>query len=700
MDQTDKNAPAPKTDPNTGMPAQPPTSYDTIRPDKSSTPGFAETLSPGQVPAPPSNGEPGFAETRAAPPGSPAAAQAPTGSPFQMEMASPPIKAVTDREVCGYKLGRMLGRGGFGKVYLADAPGGVPVAVKIVEAPRENEAAQRELQALDAIKTLRHLHLLSVHAFHSLPDQLVIVTELAECSLRDRLAECRKENKVGLPVPELVRDIRESAEALDYLHDRKMFHRDIKPENILLVSGHAKVADFGLVRVVQENRGQASVSMTGTLAYMPPEVFRGQVHRNSDQYSLALTYCELRFGQRFVSTQDMVEAMVQHVEKAPDLSRFEPGEREILQKALAKDPAQRWGSCTEMARALEAVSSKTAVNYPSAPAAPPAKQTPLPTRPKQSLRQPATRQQRRRMAAAGLLGVAALGLIAAVLAFSGVFKSRPPATETTGTTQPGDHPALANLPAVRHGKLVAAEGSEIIDDSEKKYFRNVDLVLEDGTKIPFVLVARKSGDREGAVDIPTFYIMANKVSYGLFAKIAPSLKLHSNQWEKGAPQAGQYVKNPDWPVYSVEAEDAQRFALWLGGDLPTLKQWDKAAGGYDRRGRDGIIDGEWKPGDVAVDRGEDGPLPVGAAARDFSLYGVHDVAGNGYELTKELQSGLTVPLHGAPNVDDRVILVGRPYSHPGPLMFNDVKPGLGVGASLAYSQPDSMCSFRVVLNFK
>ena len=61
---------------------------------------------------------------------------------------------------------------------------------------------------------------------------------------------------------------------------------------------------------------------------MPPEVFRGSVHRNSDQYSLALTYWELRTGQRFVTTQDMVEAMLQHVEKAPDLSAFEPAEGE------------------------------------------------------------------------------------------------------------------------------------------------------------------------------------------------------------------------------------------------------------------------------------------------------------------------------------------------------------------------------------
>ncbi|HLZ09475.1 MAG TPA: serine/threonine-protein kinase, partial [Chloroflexota bacterium] len=274
-------------------------------------------------------------------------------NPTKLASAPSAQAAAEGPVVCGYKLGKMIGRGGFGKVYFGEAPGGVPVAVKIVEAPRDsNEAAQRELQSLEVIKQLRHPFLVMTHAFFSLDDRLVIAMELADGSLRDELDKNRRKGITGIPPQELIRHVIESSEALDFLHDRKMTHRDIKPENILLLSGHAKLADFGLVRVVQENRAQASASLTGTLAYMAPEVFRGHTHPNSDQYALALTYLELRFGERFVTSNDLVEAMLKHVEHDPDLSRLEPLERTVLKKALAKDPEQRWHSCTEMARAL------------------------------------------------------------------------------------------------------------------------------------------------------------------------------------------------------------------------------------------------------------------------------------------------------------------------------------------------------------
>src|SRR5262249_2951862 len=159
---------------------------------------------------------------------------------------------------------------------------------------------------------------------------------LADGSLKDRDKECRAQGLPGIPLTELLRYTREAAEGLDYANNQGVLHRDIKPENILLLQGHAQVADFGLARHSQDHRSLTDVTLGGPPVYMAPEVFHLRVTPRTDQYSLAATYTHLRLGQPMFSARDLPALMRAHLEEVPDLAALPPAEQEVLLRALAK----------------------------------------------------------------------------------------------------------------------------------------------------------------------------------------------------------------------------------------------------------------------------------------------------------------------------------------------------------------------------
>ena len=157
--------------------------------------------------------------------------------------------------------------------------------------------------SLDRIKTVKHPFLLSLERYEVTDGRLTIVTELAEGSVEDLYDSALADGAKGLPIADLMRYLYETADALDYLHrDFQLQHLDIKPGNLLLVGGHVKVADFGLVKDLRD----VTQSVVGGLTpvYAPPEVFDGRPSMHSDQYSLAVVYQELLTRRPTVSRQD------------------------------------------------------------------------------------------------------------------------------------------------------------------------------------------------------------------------------------------------------------------------------------------------------------------------------------------------------------------------------------------------------------
>jgi hypothetical protein len=255
----------------------------------------------------------------------------------------------------GYRLLKRIGGGTFGEVWRAEGPTGAKVAVKIIYGPiTPEEASQREMPTLEAMKRLCHASLLRIYEYWQLDDRLIIAMELADGSLRDLLKKRRKKEKLGIPMEKLLWYFREAAEAIDHLHASQMLHRDIKPENILVISGHVRVADFGLAQLVEQSRGIELMRRWWRSDYLAPEIIsHGQVGAQSDQYSLAASYAELRLNRSLFPSTSLYETIESHLKRIPDLSPLEPVEQQVLQRALAKDPCRRYRTCGEFVQELE-----------------------------------------------------------------------------------------------------------------------------------------------------------------------------------------------------------------------------------------------------------------------------------------------------------------------------------------------------------
>lgn len=640
----------------------------------------------------------------------------------------------------GYVMVRQIGRGNFGEVWLSEAPGGVEVALKLVDIPSGRRIKQTELRSLDLMKRLRHPFLMQVQAFWVSEEQITIAMELADQSLRDCAAEYEPQ---GIPPGELLRLMFEAAEGIDYLHREHVVHRDIKPENLLLLKGHIKVADFGLARFMDESGlSIAATQVAGSPLYMAPEVWEGKPEFASDQYSLAMTYIELRLGRSPFSSTSIVTIMQEHLHGQPNLSSLPEAEQVVLRKALAKRPERRFGSCTEMVQALQR-SVAPGVTQPASRAASPGTWALLvglpllmtcifglaawrlwPTSqpyidfPEKIAVEYGSRQSQHTISLAHSdQQIQSVRLAEPIEGLSVEYDPTKHAVQfQADVSAPVSSSPTRLLVATASGNFERELTIDIIDSSylriperaipaegkvdrievdDRIYYRRIDMPLPSGQRIEFTLIPR-----ERLADPPTFYLMTHEVNNGWYAEFAneQDAEFQANSaWQLGALAGTELLgvegKFSEYPVVQVTADEAHQFAHWLGGLLPSTNQWDKAAGANERGDRAGPYLGDGQR--VCVASLEAGPCPGGSSPDDQSPFLIWDMAGNVSELTRNLLgSSLTVPLAQRLS-SDRVILRGNNYHSAAPW---DYEEGDGdAPASLQYDEHSPAVGFRVAI---
>jgi serine/threonine protein kinase len=299
--------------------------------------------------------------------------------------ASAPGGLAAGSQIAGYLIEEQIGRGGMAVVYRAsDTRLNRSVALKILAPDLAGDTAfrQRFMREMRAAASVDHPHIVPVFDAGEADGVLYIAMRyVGGQDLRTLL-----DAEHALPAPRVVHIIAQVASALDDAHALGLIHRDVKPGNMLIgrVAGsgqpdHVYLSDFGLSK---PDFSGANLTLTGqflgTLDYMAPEQAEGHaVDGRTDLYALACTAFEMLAGQPpFKRDQGFAVLWAQLSAPAPSLRALRPdlppAVDEVMARALAKSPDDRYRTCTEFASALRAACGLAPGAQPAGPPPPPA----------------------------------------------------------------------------------------------------------------------------------------------------------------------------------------------------------------------------------------------------------------------------------------------------------------------------------------
>jgi serine/threonine protein kinase len=265
----------------------------------------------------------------------------------------------------GYRLLGSLGQGGCGVVWEAARPDSRSVALKFLDCRNQPPGlVANEIRTLRRIRSLEHPNMIRLHDICAVGQYVVLIMDRADGNLLELEEVYRQETGRHIPCDHLLEMMEQAAAGLDFLsrqptpgmsscNGNGMQHCDVKPSNLLTLDDTLKIADFGLC--------MSSLSTThrqrfmGTAPYAAPELYEGRVTSHTDQYGLAVTYCELISGGRAF----LPPGSYRNGESPVDLRKLRVCEAPIVARALDQNWTNRWPSCVAFVTALQQALART-----------------------------------------------------------------------------------------------------------------------------------------------------------------------------------------------------------------------------------------------------------------------------------------------------------------------------------------------------
>lgn len=595
-----------------------------------------------------------------------------------------------------YNIEALLGQGGMSAVYRAYDPNlRRPVAIKLIHShlSADPEFIGRFEEEAAAVAQLRHPNIVQVFDFNHDADVYYMVMEyLPGESLQDRLKALSAAQQ-RFPLTTTASIIGTVADAVAYAHERGTIHRDLKPANVMLMpQGQPVLTDFGVAKIIGGQRHTATGAVIGTPAYMSPEQVKGEhLDGRADIYSLGVMLFEMAAGRPPFEGDSAMTVMLKHInEPVPDIRKEVPdmpdGLVAIIEKALAKQPEQRFQSAAQLSAALRALAQTpnrpvdvsgnearatmmetggvakeppaTLMQTSAAPlrqSPPPAGPPPVPAPLEPAPLGPARKSPPwMLLIGAGLVLILclAIGGAAALVGSKLLF---PAATSTLAAT------ATASGQPTR--AVTVAVGTEVVqptvEPTAKATPEPTTAVTEAPTEAPsptvppqptapplpvgMVLVPAGTfnmgstvfGDTQPAhaVTLAAFFIDQFEVANAQYAQCVAASAC-TDPARRNSDTRSRYYDDPafgSYPVNNVNWQQAQAFCKWQEKRLPTEAEWEFAAVGTDGRAYPwgNSFDTSLVPANA------DDTQQVGSFPGNASPFGAEDLSGNVLEWTAD-----------------------------------------------------------------